>query len=169
MSKMRDIDSYIIELTKCMRESADNITALKKKTVIDRDNYPESLKLFANRNLLLRGKTNPISVITGVKTSDFPQADELTEDHVLHLLNEMSRLLKAYSFRADYPQQLPVKQKYDLLKKKWDEKHEYSGDTIVYLECCDCDPTSCPFLPKFCRCKDFNGFVDFFDDSTFIF
>jgi hypothetical protein len=169
MNERRDFDTYVVKLAEDLRDSAIIFSASGKMSELDNNGLPKKLKPLEKTECHSRVKRRSISVITGVQTNALPPAKNLTNDQVTYLYDGMALLLSARSFCVNLPPKLPVKQKYSLLRDKWDDKYEFPADTRIYLEFCDCDPASCPFPHKCCSCKDFNGFVDYFDDTTIIF
>jgi hypothetical protein len=156
MDKVRDFNSSTIHFIECLRESVDNFSAADQKSTSDTAG--------ASRN-----RTKPISLITNVETDTFPDISKLEAEEVASLCNEVSSLLYTYNFCVILPKELPAKQKYKLLRDIWDEAYEYAAGQKTYVEFCDCDPECCPFPLNCCQCNNFNGFDDFYDDTTIIF
>lgn len=162
MSESR-IDTYLVQLTEQMRESAQNLPDPNVMSEFDEESLPEEFKPFAYAERYIRGKAKKISTITSIPSESFPPADRLTTDaQISFLYDEMKRLLNAFCFFADFPEGLPDEIKYRLLRKKWDDKVVYTGAGMTCFEFCDYEPKRCPFPEEFCSCKDY----DFDDDDS---
>ncbi|WP_340102723.1 hypothetical protein [Rhodohalobacter sp. 8-1] len=171
MNEKRDLDNYIVQLVESMRESAQNLPGPHVKSEFDEKSLPEELKMFTYAERYIRGKAKPLAVITSIDTQAIPPGNKMTNAQTIFLYDEMTRLLSAFGFYADFPEGLPVEQKYSLLRQSWDDKFLYTGDDITCFEFCDYEPSRCPFPESFCRCKDlddFDGFDDF-DNGESIF
>lgn len=171
MGKKRNLNNYIVQLVEQMRESAQNLPDPNEMSEFDEDSLPEEFKMFAYAERFLQGKAKPISVITGIDTAAFPPLNKLTDAQSVFLCDEMTRLLNAYCFYADFPQGLSVEIRYKLLRTKWDEKIVYTGEGMTCFEFCDYEPDQCPYPKDFCHCKDLDDFDDFgnFDGDETIF
>lgn len=169
MNKKRDFKKQIDTIAESMRESASDIALLNHNRGNNDGSLPDEVKQLAKDKRHLKDNSKSISFITGIEKNRLPPSDELTNKQIKFLCKEITTLLKAHNFLADYPQALSVTQKYNLLRSKWDEKQMYTDYKINHLEFCNREPAICPFHQKFCRCKDFNGFDDYFDDNTIVF
>lgn len=163
MNEKRDFDSYIVQLAESMRESARNLPDPNEMSEFDEESLPEELKMFAYVERYLRGKAKPIATITGIDTQGIPPVSKMSDAQITFLYDEMTRLLSAYGFYADFPKGLPTELKYRLLRKTWDSKFVYTGDDMTFFEFCDYEPDRCPYPESFCRCKDLDDFDDFED------
>lgn len=170
----RGLNDYIVQLAERMRESANNLPDPNKMSEFDEQSLPEELKMFADVERFLHGKAKPISVITSIETQEFPQVNRMTDAQVTFLYAELTQLLNAFGFFADFPQELPIDIKYKLLRQKWDDEFVYSGSGMTHIEFCDYEPTRCPYPEKYCWCKDLDDFDDYddsddyYDDDYFI-
>ena len=149
------IDTYLVQLTEQMRESAQNLPDPNVMSEFDEESLPEELKPFAYAERYIRGKAKKIATITSIPTESFPPAEQLTETQISFLYDEMKRLLTAFRFYPNFPEALPDEIKYRLLRKKWEDKAVYTREGITGLEFCDYEPKRCPFPEKFCECNDF--------------
>ena len=166
MKEKNDMDQYVLQLAEQMRESAQNLPDPNVVTEFDEESLPEELKPFADVERYLQGKAKPIAVITGIDTNAFPPPEKLTDAQISFLYGEMTLLLQAYCFYADFPKGLPVRLKYKLLREKWNEKAVYTGEGVTCFEFCDYEPSRCPFPEEFCGCKEFD-YDDEFDPEDF--
>jgi len=157
MKEKNDMDQYVLQLAEQMRESAQNLPDPNVVTEFDEESLPKELKPFADVERFLQGKAKPIAVITGIDTNAFPPPEKLSDAQISFLYGEMTLLLQAYCFYADFPKGLPDSIRYSLLRKEWDEEVVYMGDGFSGLEFCDYEPSRCPFPEEFCSCKDFEG------------
>lgn len=168
MEKRDGFDSYIVQLVEMMRESAENLPNPNEISEFYEENLSDELKMFADVERYLLGKAKPISVITGVDTRAFPPVSKMSDSQSTFLYDEMTRLLSAYGFYADFPKGLPVDLKYKLLRKKWDDKVVYTGSGMTCFEFCSYEPDECPYPMEFCYCKNFDDFVNDSEDETLL-
>lgn len=85
MSENEGLNSYIVQLTEQMRESAKNLPDPNVVSELDEESLPEELKMFDDVERYLHGKTKPMSVITGIETEAFPPAEKLTKAQIVFL------------------------------------------------------------------------------------
>ena len=163
--KERGLNAYVVQLAERMRESAENLPDPNEVTEFDEDSLPEEFKMFADVERFLHGKAKPISAITSIETEAIPRISKLTDAQITFLYAEMTQLLNAFGFYCDFPKDLPVEQKYILVRRKWDDNVVYSGSGMTHFEFCDYEPARCPYPEKYCRCKDLD---DHYDDEKFI-
>lgn len=149
------IDTYLVQLTEQMRESARNLPDPNVMSEFDEESLPEELKPFAYAERYIRGKAKKIATITSIPTESFPPVEQLTETQISFLYDEMNRLLTSFRFYPNFPEGLPDKIKYRLLRKKWEDKMVYTGEGMSFFEYCDYEPERCPFPEEFCECNDF--------------
>lgn len=165
----RDTDPTLSNLEKRIKESARNIKASQETISKNTDPLPRAQNSSIESSKRTMSGKRTIADITEIQKNLFPTDDKLSVMQIEPLYQEMVHLLQVCGFKPDYPDKLPVRKKYNLLLSKWDSQYEYPQKTMVYLKFCDCEPLSCPFDQTLCRCNTFNGFSDFYDDSTIIF
>ena len=102
MNKGRDLDRYIVQLIEDMRESAVHLPDPNEMSEFDEESLPEELKMFADVERFLQGKAKRLEVITGIDTQAFPPISKLNNAQTTILYDEMTRLLNAYGFYADF-------------------------------------------------------------------
>ena len=162
-------DSSLSNLTTRLRESAKSIMTYQKSGIDDIDRSPIKPTRHSKITHQAPVRKRTMGEITGIEKSLFPIDDKLSVSQMERLYHEMLRLLNIYGFQPDYPDELPIRRKYQLLLSKWGEKYQYPQKRKIYMTFCDCEPSNCPFDVNVCQCKTFNGFSDFYDDSTVIF
>jgi hypothetical protein len=93
----------------------------------------------------------------GLSKDEFPPSDKLTEEQLELMASEFEQLWAAYSFEPDFPEGLPAKRRYELMRDYLDHTcQHWPGGWVHHFEFCDYEPENCPFGAEFCRCKDFN-------------
>lgn len=103
----------------------------------------------------------PLSFWFGLEKEQFPSSDRLTEDQLKLMAYEFEKLWASFSFEPDFPEGLPAKRRYELLRDYLEHKCTYwPGGWVHHFEFCNYEPENCPFGDEFCRCKDFE-----YDDS----
>jgi hypothetical protein len=99
----------------------------------------------------------PMSQLLGLSIEMFPESDRLTMEQLELLTGEFMQLWSAYKFWPEFPDGLPAKRKYELMREQLEEKIQYwPGDWVQHFEFCDYDPENCHFGKEYCRCKDFD-------------
>lgn len=103
----------------------------------------------------------PMSFWFGLEKEQFPSSDRLTTYQLELMAGELEKLWTAFSFEPDFPERLPAKRRYELMRDYLEHKCTYwPGGWIHHFEFCNYEPENCPFGNEFCRCKDFE-----YDDS----
>lgn len=111
-----NLDHYITQLVEGLRYSAENLPDPNEVAEFDEDSLPEELKMFADVERYIHGKAKKLAIVTGVETEKFPPAERLNEAQISLLVNEINRLLAAYGFYSNFPDNLPDEWKYRVLK-----------------------------------------------------
>ena len=84
----------------------------------------------------------------------FPHSEKLDDKQLKELVSAIEQLWKAYNFYPVYPENLPVKRKYELLVEKLDgDKVQYISEGRTHIEFCWYEPEHCPFGWNYCECK----------------
>lgn len=104
----------------------------------------------------------PMSHWFGLTKEQFPPSERLTDEQLELMANEFEQLWAAYSFEPDFPDGLPAKRRYELMRDYLDyECSHWPGGWVHHFEFCDYNTENCPFGIEFCKCKDF-----VYDDDT---
>lgn len=99
----------------------------------------------------------PMSEWFGMLKEEFPPAEKLTAEQLELMAAEFEKLWAAYSFEPDFPDGLPAKRRYELMRDYLDQEcSHWPGGWVHHFEFCDYDTENCPFGEEFCRCKDFD-------------
>ncbi len=99
----------------------------------------------------------PMSEWFGLQKEEFPPSEKLTNEQLEFMATEFEQLWAAYSFFPDFPEGLPAKHRYELMRDYLDHPTQHwPGGWQHHFEFCDYDPEHCPFGIEFCRCKDFD-------------
>ena len=101
----------------------------------------------------------PMSHWFGLTKEQFPQSDRLTDEQLELMADEFEQLWNAYGFEPGFPDELPAKRRYELMRDYLDEKcPHWPGGWVQHFEFCDYDPENCPFGTEFCKCKDWDEY-----------
>ena len=104
----------------------------------------------------------PMSQWFGIGKEVFPPSEKLTDEQLRLIASEFEQLWAAYSFEPNFPDELPVKRRYELMREYLDHPcQHWPGGWVLHYEFCDYEPGNCPFGTEFCRCKDFEMNDDF--------
>ena len=99
----------------------------------------------------------PMSHWFGLTKEQFPASYRLSPEQLELMADEFEQLWAAYSFEPDFPEGLPAKRRYELMRDYLDhECSHWPGGWVHHFEFCDYDPENCPFGTEYCKCKDFN-------------
>lgn len=102
----------------------------------------------------------PMSFWFGLSKEQFPPSEKLTAVQLELMANEFEHLWAAFSFEPDFPEGLPAKRRYELMRDYLDQEcSHWPGGWVEHFEFCSYEPENCPFGIEFCKCKDFE-----FDD-----
>lgn len=103
---------------------------------------------------IVSGPFEKLSDIVGIPKKMLPGPDRLNTDHVSMLVPEIEKLLNAYNFYPDYPENVPYNLLYKALYNIWDDEFVKVNSGQYHIEFCDYDKDNCPF-PGYCDfCND---------------
>lgn len=148
------MERYLQQLAEDFRDAANNVPTTEEVRAASGVNIPEELEMFAYAELYLRLPPKKLSDILGIEKEVLPPPERLTKNQTIFLYNEITKLLHAYHFSTDLPQELPVNLKYSLIYKHWNDKHVFTGEGEVVIEFCAYRPSHCPYPKEFCWCKN---------------
>ncbi len=104
---------------------------------------------------LEESEEKPMGYWLGFNKEQFPPSERLNDDQLKLMANEFEQLWAAYSFYPDFPEGLPAKRRYELMRDYIDHPTQYwPGGWEHHFEFCHYDPAHCPFGSEFCRCKE---------------
>ena len=99
----------------------------------------------------------PMSHWFGLTKEQFPHSERLSDGQLELMTVEFEELWNAFSFEPGFPDGLPAKRRYDLMRDYLDEEcSHWPGGWVHHFEFCDYDPENCPFGPVLCKCKDWD-------------
>lgn len=97
----------------------------------------------------------PMSEWFGLSKEQFPPADRLDAGQQKQMAEEFEKLWAAFSFDPYFPEGLPARRRYELMRDYLDHKcTHWPGGWIQTFEFCNYEPDNCPFGTEYCRCKD---------------
>lgn len=97
----------------------------------------------------------PMSEWFGLSKEQFPPADRLTAEQLSLMAEEFEKLWGAFNFDPYFPDRLPARRRYELMRDYLDHKcAHWPGGWIHTFEFCKYDPENCPFGIEYCRCKN---------------
>jgi len=97
----------------------------------------------------------PIRVLFGLTIEQFPLSDKLTSEQLTLMATEFKQLWAAYRFIPNFPEGLPTRRRYELMREYLDQGCSYWLGYTQDFEFCSYEPNDCPYGKEFCRCKDF--------------
>ena len=152
-AKRITMDKYLSQLIEDMRESAQNPgTPQDMKHRVE--TYPEEIQdHLQDVERYLHGDEHPLSEILRIPSVQLPPENTMSDSQISNLYSVMLELLEAYCFFPDFPEKLPVRFRYDALRKCWDDPHVYMGGGEFHLEFCSYEPEHCPFPKEYCHCN----------------
>lgn len=119
---------------------------------VDLDN-PAEVEDMAYIEQYLNGTPGPLSKMLGIDKIQFPPAGRLTDAQATLLYKGMEELLQAFNFYPDFPEDLPLINKYEVLRAHWEMEVIGVSAGEVHLEFCDFAPAGCPFPVEYCTCR----------------
>lgn len=105
----------------------------------------------------------PMSDWFGLEKMLFPSSEMLTAEQLELMAYEFEKLWGSFNFDPYFPEGLPAKRRYELMRDYLDHKcTHWPGGWVHTFEFCNYDPDNCPFGQEYCRCKemDYNESVD---------
>jgi hypothetical protein len=148
------MQNYLNQLIADMHQSALRVPKSKIPEGTFDPDYQDELEESPDR---------PMSLWFGLSKDEFPLSDKLTEEQLELMADEFEQLWAAYSFEPDFPEGLPAKRRYELMRDYLDFScQHWPGGWVHHFEFCDYEPENCPFGAEFCQCKDFD-----YDDITY--
>lgn len=100
----------------------------------------------------------PMSQWFGLEKEAFPPSEKLSVEQLELMADEFEKLWAAFSFFPDFPEGLPAKRRYKLMRGYLNHHcQHWPGGWAHHFEFCDYEPENCPFGMEFCRCKDFEN------------
>lgn len=102
----------------------------------------------------LNGPEKKIEDITGIKKELLPPPEKLTEGQIEALTKALISLWKAFYLVPDFPEGVPDRIKYPLLRDYCEHETKHTTMGEVHVEFCDCDPENCPFEGYCSICKE---------------
>lgn len=92
----------------------------------------------------------------GLEKEQFPPSEMLNAEELQLMADEFEELWGAYSFFPEFPDGLPSKRRYELMREYLDEScQHWPGGWRTNFTFCDYEPKNCPFGTEYCQCKDF--------------
>lgn len=143
---------YLAQLIADMHQAALRVPKSKIPEGTFDPDYQDEMEASADR---------PMSLWFGFGKDVFPPSDKLTEEQLELMAAEFEQLWAAFSFEPDFPDELPAKRRYELMRDYLDHScQHWPGGWVHHFGFCDYEPENCPFGEKFCRCKDFVDEMD---------
>ena len=90
----------------------------------------------------------------GLEIQKFPEAEFWNEDELELLAAEFEKLWEAWSFYPEFPEGIPAKMRYTLLRNHLSHSCEvYLGGPKQHNYLCNFRFDECPFGPELCLCR----------------
>jgi hypothetical protein len=105
---------------------------------------------------LLMARREHLSDRIGLAFSLFPPAGRLKGYHVSQLLQSLEECLRQYGYFPDFPAQLPLVKRYELLRDHLEEEVPVLHRHIWRIDFCTGLPDQCPYGQEFCNCMNFD-------------
>lgn len=143
------MNNYLSHLISDMRQAA---TRVPKSRVASGEFDPDYMME------LEESAEKPMSHWFGLEKELFPSSERLTAEQLEMMASEFEKLWAAWSFYPDFPDGLPAKRRYELMRDYLDHPTQHwPGGWQHHFEFCDYEPENCPFGKEFCRCKGFDN------------
>ena len=99
--------------------------------------------------------SQPMGVWFGLSQEQFPSSDRLSLAQLDQMAEEFEALWGAFGFYPEFPENLPSKRKYELMREYLTQPCQYwTGGWESIFDFCTLDPDNCPFGNEFCMCKE---------------
>ena len=151
-----------------VKQLQEDIRRAAQKTLVENGNIEDDLTSFEKQmeevESFVYGDMVPLSQIVGIATVQLPPPEKLSEVQQQTLYEDMEKLLNAFNFYPDFPENLPGHLKYQVMRARWDNEHVHMSVGQSHLEFCDYEPGNCPFPSEYCYCKNFDASA--YSDTT---
>ncbi len=95
-----------------------------------------------------------MSELFEISQQALPQTEKLNDEDVAQLAKKLEQLWNAYHFQADFPNALPIRQKYTLMREKWNCEVKLASRGETHIEFCHHEPKNCRFNGYCTICND---------------
>jgi len=142
------MQNYLSHLISDMRQAAAGVPKSKIPEGTFDPDYMMELEESAEKTM---------SQWFGLEKDQFPPSDKLNLEQLELMAAEFEKLWDAYSFEPNFPDGLPAKTRYHLMRNYLDySTQHWPGGWVHSFEFCDYDKKNCPFGNEFCWCGDFD-------------
>ncbi len=114
----------------------------------DEDSFASQMEIFEDHVLHQKGVF--ISELSGISQEELPDSSLMTEDQTLRLLDGLVEMMEHFNSFLDFPEGLPERMEYDILRKDWNEFKAPLVDATLHHEFCEMDEEHCPY-PEYCH------------------
>jgi len=157
---------YVEQLVEDLRAIAKNPPHLPENGGIPFPDVPDEEDL-EELEEFVEGERRKLSEIVGLAKSALPDHKRLNDKQVNWLFDELIKMLGPWNFIPEFPDDVPGRLKYKVLRDHWDDEHVYMRFGRVNIQFCDYDPENCPF-PGYCEvCDEVNQGSEILDDTDF--
>lgn len=122
--------------------------------VVDFYSWQVAGKLIKATEQFAHGDNLPLSKMVGIPSHMFPDPRQLTDEHLSALLPKMFALLRAFRCYPEFPEKVPDRLLYKVLRSIWDDETTFVTDGIEILDLCDFDDENCPFEGYCNQCEE---------------
>jgi hypothetical protein len=149
------MQNYISQLLTDMKAAEQNLPTNVDYSLL----HPEHPAADYGLNFLVEYEMSPrhsMDDLFGIKAEQLPPDDKLTDEQVKQLTDAILELWAAYNIVADFPEVVPLRTLYNVLKDYWtNETTQYVSEGRIHLEFCHYVPEECPWGSDYCTCKEF--------------
>lgn len=145
------MQNYINQLIENLKEIAHKhklLDVVIDEPVNDNETFQQHIEDVEN---YIAGKTQPISIITGVKLEELPPVEMLSEVQKEQLSKQLEKFLLQFRFVLEFPPQYPLANRYAFIRKFCSEERTLMKFGMCHIEFCNYDKKNCPF-PEHCKC-----------------
>ncbi|MBU0764183.1 MAG: hypothetical protein KJ607_05045 [Bacteroidetes bacterium] len=149
------MDNYLNQLIAQLHEAAANAPAIKEAgNASDPDDGDDDIDNdiqadFHYIDQVLYGEERPLSEILGIQSEYLPDDSKLTDEQVSLVAKEAEALWKAYHYIPVFPEGLPYRLRYRVMRESWDSPQVFFEYGSLEIEFCDYEQERCPF-PGYC-------------------
>lgn len=148
---------YISQLLEDFKEVKEKRNASKGQMKESKPSFESDEPDFSYIDQYLNGPEYPLSQILGIEKIQLPPLERLEEvdpQLVEKLYYGIIDMLEAFCFDPYFPDNLPVRIRYEVLRNNWEMELPVMEEGIVGIEYCNYNPENCPFGVDYCACKD---------------
>jgi hypothetical protein len=144
------MDQYIRQLIEDMGRAAGQAPPPNYSRYSEMDEEQAFQEEMEEIEKFVEGKGERLEDIIGIPQSLLPEDEKLSDAQLQRLVKEMEKLLQAWNFYPEYPENAPARMKYQALREIWINDFIHMTEGMVHINFCGDNGKNCIF-PGYCN------------------